>query len=271
MPKKQSKAKSFDKYFYYVNSVQSASHDAELLSSMYKKHGTSKLASLCLQEDFCGTADLCYEWVQLNKKYKAIGIDLDKKALAWGKNFHSDACSDDELNRIDLVHGDVLTPRQSKPDIICALNFSYSFLHSRAGLLNYLKKCHRSLNSGGLTILDCFGGPAYLKPHLDKRRNTHDKFTFWWEVKSFDAISNRISCAIHFQADQDTYRKDVFTYEWRLWSVPEITDIFKEAGFSEVHYWSEGLDVSGKGDGKFKVVKKEANCEAWVCYLVAKK
>jgi cyclopropane fatty-acyl-phospholipid synthase-like methyltransferase len=144
-------------------------------------------------------------------------------------------------------------------------------MEEREKLKAYFAKCYRSLAKNGLLVIDCFGGPEYLMPHSDKRRNSEMKFNYWWEVTSFDALSHRMTCKIHYQRDGEAIRKNVFAYHWRLWGVPEITDILNEVGFKEINYWSEGLDKNGMGNGRFRPITKETGCKAWVCYLVAKK
>jgi SAM-dependent methyltransferase len=261
---------AFDKYFHYTHSVQSAEHDAELLWKMMRKVWIGPLPKApVLQEDFCGTAALCYEWVRLGTNHQATGIDLDSNALAWGAQHHTSELSNKEISRVNLVHGDVMKDHGVKPHVICALNFSYFFIKDRSTLKQYFQACKRSLSKNGLLILDVFGGPEYLMPHSDQRRNHEQKFTYWWDVEMFDAITNQIKCHIHFKRDGEPQRRSVFTYDWRLWSIPEITDVLKESGFTKIEYWAEGLDRAGHGNGLFKPIKHETSCETWVTYIVA--
>jgi hypothetical protein len=263
--------RAFDKYFFYTNSVQSAEHDAMLLWTILKKNwSSSTLHSPVLREDFCGTGGLCFEWVKLGKKHQAIGIDLDPTALEWGQEHHRPALRHDQSSRIKLIEGDVLKNHKVKPHMICALNFSYFFLKDRKALKSYFTSCKRSLVKGGMLALDVFGGPNYLMPHSDQRRNDEFGFDYWWEVESYDAITSQIKTAIHFQPDGQRRRNRVFRYDWRLWSPSELTDILREAGFEAVKFWAEGLDAKGFGDGKFRRIHFEKDCETWVCYIIAK-
>ncbi len=264
---------AFDPYFHYVNSVQSPEHDAELLKKMYLKNSkpSAKDQLMVLQEDFCGTAALCYEWSKLGDNCCAVGVDLDKKALLWGQENHGSELTKNEFDRVKLICGDVLKDYKITPNLICALNFSYFFIRERKKMVEYFRAAYKSLAKDGILVLDAFGGPAYLLPHSDKRRNSEHKFNFWWEIESFDSITNEMECRISYQRDGEKRRHKVFSYSWRLWSVPEIVDMLKEAGFKGTQYWSEGLDKSGNGDGKFRIVKSEQNCKAWVVYIVAKK
>jgi len=274
MPKKltaRSARQEFDKFHYYTNSVQSAEHDAELLWTILRKTWTgTPLSRPVLQEDFCGTGCLCFEWAKLGSTHQAVGIDLDPEALAWGNSRHRARIKESQSKRVRLINGNVLHDHGVKPHMICALNFSYFFIKDRALLRKYFAACKKSLIKGGVLALDVFGGPDYLMPHMDRRRNDEHKFDYWWEIKKFDALSNDIDAAIHFKPDGQPPRKNVFQYHWRLWSIPEITDVLKESGFSQVEYWSEGLDDKGYGNGKFRRIKSETECETWVAYIIAK-
>ena len=263
--------KPFDKYFLYTNSVQGAEHDAELLWKMTRKIWSGPIPKdPILREDFCATAALCYEWVKLGKTHYAFGVDLDAKALSWGVAHHASELSPSQASRVQMIHGDVLHNHKINPHVICALNFSYFFIKDRALLKTYFTKCRQSLAKNGLLILDAFGGPEYLQAHIDRRRNADESFTYWWEVEMFDAITHQIKCHLHFQRDGELKRERVFSYDWRLWSLPEITDVLHESGFNHVEYWAEGLNKNGRGNGIFKPIKSEKDCATWITYLVAK-
>jgi len=274
MSRKHASAKAktpFDKYFMYTHSVQGAEHDAELLWKMTRKLWSGPLpAKPILQEDFCATAALCYEWVKLGKNHQAVGLDLDSTALGWGATHHSESLTESQASRVQLIHGDVLHNHKVYPHVICALNFSYFFIKERALLKKYFSACRKSLAKNGVLILDAFGGPDYLMPHIDRRRNNDESFTYWWEIETFDAVSHQIKCHLHFQRDGEKRRDRVFSYDWRLWSLPEITDVLRESGFKHVEYWAEGLDRKGRGNGLFKPIKSEKECSTWITYLVAK-
>ncbi|MES2856865.1 MAG: class I SAM-dependent methyltransferase, partial [Bdellovibrionota bacterium] len=74
----------FDKYWYYKKSVQSPDTDVEFLRSTYKEIRGKDPTTL--REDFCGTFSICCEWVKLNPKFKAFGIDLDSEPIEYGYN-----------------------------------------------------------------------------------------------------------------------------------------------------------------------------------------
>lgn len=272
--KKSGKSKSkspFDKYFLYTHSVQGAEHDAELLWKILRTCSDGNLPkNPTLQEDFCATAMLCYEWAKLGPNHRATGIDLDSAALSWGAEHHADSLSKAQLANVEMIHGDVLDNHNVRSNVICALNFSYFFIKERERLKEYFVASRKALAKNGLLILDAFGGPDYLVSHINQRRNKEEKFNFWWEIETFDAINNQIKCHLHFQRDGESRKNRVFSYDWRLWSIPELTDILHEAGFKNVQYWAEGLTSKGNGNGKFKPIHSEKDCRTWITYLIAK-
>ena len=76
----------------------------------------------------------------------------------------------------------------------------------------------------------------------------------------FNPINNHCTFAIHFKRDGEKKRKEVFVYDWRMWTMSELRDILIEAGFSKtVAYW-EGDDDEGGGNGEFYPSEEEENC-----------
>ena len=49
-----------------------------------------------------------------------------------------------------------------------------------------------------------------------------------------------------------------------MWSIPEVVEIMKEAGFAKTYIYWEGTDTDGEGDGVFTQVEKGEDCESWV-------
>ena len=77
---------------------------------------------------------------------------------------------------------------------------------------------------------------------------------------------------IHFKFPDGTKIKKAFTYEWRLWTLPELRELLLEAGFREVTVYWEGTDEeTGEGDGEWKATTVGEACPGWVAYLAAEK
>jgi hypothetical protein len=65
--------------------------------------------------------------------------------------------------------------------------------------------------------------------------------------------------------------KKAFSYEWRLWTLPEIRELLLEAGFSKATVYWEGEDEDGEGNGEFTPEAEGEPDPAWIVYIVAEK
>lgn len=264
---KSAKLKPFDKYEYYLDSVQSPDEDVKFLRRTYKE-ATGKLPKI-MREDFCGTFNLTCEWVKLDKSHLGIGVDLDPEPLEYGKTHNFLALKQSEKERVTLLQENVLTPTLPKADIINALNFSYWIFKKREDLKKYFANCYKTLNDDGVFVVDCFGGSDCQE--ANEHETEHEDFSYYWDQDSFDPISNEAMFYIHFKRKGEAKRERVFSYDWRMWSIPEVRDLMAEVGFKEsVVYW-EGTDEEGEGDGEFTLAEVGEECESWVAYIVGKK
>ncbi len=257
-------AKRFDKYRAYSEAVQSPYNDVRFLRRVYRELVGAE--PTVMKEDFCGTFALCCEWAKLGKEYRAIGLDIDPEPIEYGKSHYLHLLSPSAQSRVKILKKDVLSPLSTKVDITCALNFSYFAFHERATLLKYFSSVRKTLTKNGLFIVDIFGGPDYGTVYVDTKRLTDFVYTF--EQEYFDPISNRTRFRIHFTPRNSRPIKNAFTYDWRMWSIPEIKDLMKEAGFKDtVVYW-EGTARNGRGSGEFHKRSKGESCSIWVGYVV---
>jgi hypothetical protein len=92
-----------------------------------------------------------------------------------------------------------------------------------------------------------------------------------WDQDAYDPLSHRIQCFIHFRFADGSRLRRAFTYDWRLWTVPELKEVLAEAGFDEVAVYLESVGKDGWGTGTFRRVKRAEPCEGFVAYLVAQK
>ncbi len=265
--KAQSKAKDdFDKYSYYINSVQSPDTDVEFFEETYKD--LRKKKPEVLREDFCGTHKISCEWVKRNKKYKAFGVDLDPEPIEYGKENYQSELKESERNRIEIFQANVLDKDLPKADIIDASNFSYFIFKDRKSLLKYFKSVRKKLKKDGIFIIDVFGGS---KCHEANEEETdHGEYSYFWDQASFDPITNFTEFHIHFKRKGEKKREKVFSYDWRMWSIPELRDILEDAGFKKTHvYWEGTEEDSEEGNGIFTRTEVGEECEAWVAYIVS--
>ncbi len=260
----------FDKYALYEKAVQSPEEDVLFARKTYCE--LKKTNPKTLREDFCGTFQLCCEWVKLKKDHKACGIDVDSKPLHYGKTHHFLDLSEDQKRRIEIYKKSVLASNLPKVDIALAQNFSYYLFKERKDLKKYFKNVHKHLNQKGVFFLDAFGGPDSEIESEDQV--DHGDFVYYWEQEHFNPVTRSIICSIHFKKKYQKKKRSVFVYDWRLWTLAELIDLLKEVGFQKIHCYWEGVDSQGEGNGIFKLVKKEKDCEAcesWVTYLVCEK
>lgn len=229
----------------------------------------NKAEPTTLREDFCGTFSICCEWAKLGEEKRAIGLDIDPEPLEYGLKNHLPKLIKAQQRRVKPLQRDVLGKVSAKADIICALNFSYFAFHERVTLVKYFKSCYRSLTPGGLLVVDAFGGPQHGEPSVDTKKIPG--MTYYFEQQNFDPINNRTRFNIHFKPRPSKVRKLAFTYDWRMWSIPEIRDVMLDAGFKDVQVYWEGTGRNGRGSGAFYPRNRGESCKVWVAYIVGRK
>ncbi len=261
-------AATSDVYELYEEAVQNVEFEVDCILRFYRKY--RKKEPLSLKEDFCGTFALGCEWVKRNSKYTAIGVDLDSKPLNWGRKHHMSKLNQDALSRTKIFQANVLDVTRPQVDCIAAFNFSYWIFERPESLLLYFKKALMGLKKDGVLILDAFGGPMAEEEQEEEREC--EGFKYVWEHAYFFPVTREMGCKIHFHFNDGSKKRNAFTYHWRLWTPPELTDLLKEAGFKSVHWYWEGTDrKTGDGNGIFRETKKGENAQTWIAYIVALK
>lgn len=260
-------AKSADRHDLYEQSVQCPEADVRFLGRVFRtvrgRHART------LREDFAGTSLLCAEWVKSRAEREAWGVDLDTGVLEWGREHNIDPLGE-KAKRVHLVEGDVLTQKRPLVDIQVGFNFSYCIFHERKTLLKYFKAAYRSLGRDGAYFLDIHGG-AEAHDHL-----TEDKklpgFKYVWEQGAFSPVTHKRISWIHFHFPDGTKLKKAFTYDWRIWTCPELCDLLVEAGFKETRVYWEGTDSeTEEGNGIYRETKSGDNDPSWIAYVVGLK
>lgn len=256
----------FDKYELYRKAVQSAENDVVFIAETYKE--LKGKAPRVFREDFCGTFALSTEWIKLNPRHESVGIDLDPEPMAYGRQHYLSKLKPDQQRRMKLMEGNVLDPSLPKADIIAAMNFSYFCFKQRDTLKKYFANALKTLNKEGILLVDIFGGSQCYDAIEDTIK--HEGFTYYWDQTNFDPVTNEALFHIHFRVGGKKIEQ-VFTYDWRLWSISEIRDIMTEVGFRKTHVYWEGTAKDGSGDGNFTRVDHGEACESWIAYVVAEK
>lgn len=265
---RKSKAERADRHVLYEASVQCPEAEIDFVDAEFTRCRGRQ--ARYLREDFCGTANTACEWVRRRDDNYATGVDLDAEVLAWGQEHHVEALSPAQRKRIALVNDDVLTARTPLQDIVLAMNFSYWLFKERRQLRRYFRRVLETLNDDGIFFLDCYGGYDAFREL--KERTEHKGFTYVWEQVSFNPVNSHMACAIHFHFPDGSKLKRAFTYEWRLWTLPEIREILLEAGFSRTTVFWQGWDEDREdADGEFEPVESAAADAGWICYITAEK
>lgn len=265
-------AEQMDRHELYQNAVQSPDADLEFFIDTYKKlRGRPPLS---MREDFCGTALLSLEWCKSDPARTAIGVDLDEPTLEWGRK-HNLEPAGEVGQRVRLIHGNVLDKPDEQVDLTCACNFSYQVFKTRAALRSYFEAVRAGLKPDGLFIMDILGGTETMDELEEEREVDDEDFTYIWDQDKFDPITHDMICHIHFEFEDGSRMDRAFTYEWRLWMIPELTELLKEAGFSKVRvYWEEFVDDEDdedemEGTGLYYEQTEAEQQESWVNYIVA--
>lgn len=273
-PKKQKKSDAAalaDRHHLYELSVQCAEAEIDFVEQTFRDIRHRKPRSL--REDFCGTANVCAEWVRRNARNTAIGVDLDKEVLDWGRQHRLAGLTAKQRARVTLIKGNVLRARSEPVDMLLAMNFSYWLFKERRDLLRYFKAARRNLADDGVMFLDAYGGYDSFR-EIDEEREIDDDgdgFTYIWDQDAFNPINNNLICHIHFAFPDGSVMERAFSYDWRLYTLPEIRDLLHDAGFSRTTVYWQGWDEDGEASGEFYPAEDADADAGWICYIAAEK
>ena len=257
-----------DKYHCYQHAVQCVEAEIDFVEATFE--AIKGRPARTLREDFCGTAQTACEWVQRHQDNQAWGVDLDPLVMQWGEDNNVAAMDSGQQSRVTMLEADVMTAPVKQVDAVLAMNFSYFIFMERSQMIRYFESVKESLVEDGVFFLDAFGGYEAAKELIEEREC--DGYTYIWEQHSFNPINSQMQCYIHFETDEGVRMERAFDYYWRLWTLPEITEMLKVAGFRQVEVYWEGTDEeSGEGDGVYTATEVGTADAGWVCYIVAEK
>ena len=263
-------------HWLYEASVQNADTDLDFGKRVFSKHRKRQPQSV--REDFCGTAKVAARWVERNKKNTAWGIDFHQPTLDWGLKYNVADLTDEQKSRLHLLCDDVIEAEMPKVDLAFALNFSFCVFKQRETLLNYFKAVSTSLNDDGLFVLDIYGGTESVTAKSDDVREIPGfttpeglkvpDFEYTWEQAAYNPINHLTTCHIHFNVPDIGDFNKAFTYDWRLWTLPELQELLREAGFAKAEVYLHDFNDEGESDETFRLRKTYDNVEGWVAYVV---
>ena len=261
-------AANSDRHELYELAVQEVVAECDFIDKAWRAH-RGRLATT-IREDFCGTAKACTEWARRRPTNSAIGVDLDRSVILWGERRHRANLPESIASRITILEANVLDVETPEVETILAMNFSYFIFKERATLVAYFRRCFESLSADGLLLCDAYGG-SEAHSEVEEDRSL-DGFTYVWDQNQYNPITGDVVNHIHFRFPDGSEMKRAFTYRWRLWSLPEIQDAMREAGFVKTTVYWEGTDhKTGSGNGVFRPSTRGEACAGWIAYIVAEK
>ena len=267
-PRKGTIAYTADKYACYEEAVQCVESEIDFVDNTY--NAIRGRRARYLREDFCGTGNTSCEWVRRRKSNIAVGLDLDQRVLDWGLENKVGSLNAGQRGRITLLRQDVMEADCEPADMILAMNFSYQLFKARDRLREYFRKAHEGLRDDGILFIDAYGGHESYKEVKEKTK--HRNFTYYWHQKKFNPITGDMLCHIHFRFGDRSWLRNAFTYDWRMWTLPELQEILSEAGFRKVQVYWEGTDEeTGEGNGEYFPTSQGEDDPSWIVYIVSEK
>jgi SAM-dependent methyltransferase len=264
-----------DRHRLYEASVQGVEYDLDFFARVYRSIRGRRFTRL--REDFCGTAAMACAWALRGPRHRAWGVDLDRETLEWSRRHHL-AHMRGAARRVTLLRADVRRARLPRVDVIAAFNFSYWVFHRRRELVGYFRAARRGLAPGGLMFANAFGGSEATGTLTESRRIPASQaadgrrvppFTYVWEQARFNPVDHRLLCHIHFRLVDGRMRRRAFTYDWRLWTLPEIVDAMREAGFADARVYAEGWDDARHApDDVYRRRVRFEQQESWLAVVV---
>lgn len=184
-------------------------------------------------------------------------------------------------DRVHLLRENVLSVRTPPADLVGAFNFSFNIFKERTVLRDYFANVYKSLVRDGMFVLDELGGPEShsiikekrkIKDGVDVDGTPLETYTYIWDQADYNPITHEMRCHIHFAFKDGTRMNRTFTYDWRLWTIPELRDLLTEVGFRNIDVYLEGWDdETDEGDGIFRQRTRFDRWEAWSGYVLAEK
>lgn len=261
-------AERADPHVLYQRAVQCAESEIDFVDSTFR--ALRRRRASVLREDFCGTALVACEWVRRRPGNMAFGVDLDAAVLAWGRENNVSDLKPSQRSRITLINEDVMTVRTRPVDAILAMNFSYWIFKTRSALRAYFEKVHAALVDDGIFFLDAFGG--YDAFRVLRERTAFRGFTYVWHQADYNPVTGETICHIDFTFPDGSRLPRAFTYDWRLWTLPELRELLLDAGFSRATvYWQGWDEQKQEATGEFYPTEKGDPDAGWIAYLVAEK
>jgi hypothetical protein len=102
-----------------------------------------------------------------------------------------------------------------------------------------------------------------------ERRRIKGGFTYIWDQNQFDPISHEVVNYIHFEFKNGSKLERAFEYRWRFWTLPELVELLKAAGYSDVRVYWDVSDLDKDEEEDYRPRLRAQNQPGWLAYLVA--
>lgn len=264
-----------EKYKLYERAVQTPDLQASFMGQIHEAI-TGRKARV-FREDFSGTCMVSSHWVKEHPENIAYCLDLDPEPLEYGKKKHISKLKPAQQKRIHQRIQNVLEPTSEKADVVGAFNFSFNIFKEFETLVEYFKAVRASLKPGGLFVLEMCGGPEMMEVMEEKtkikKKNGKPWFTYIWNQQKFNPIDHTGYYSIDFQMADGTLHRNVFTYDWKIWTLPDLNRALREAGFADVQFfweYDEDLQLAegDKGVDGYHAVKEAPADKVYLPYVV---
>lgn len=224
---------NLSRYDLYELAAQAPEAEARFLRAV---HGG---APETLGEDFAGPCGIARAWIRLDDHHRALCTDRDPEPLEHARERVTRDLGAEALRRIEFHAADVREAR-GRCDVIASLNFAMGELHTRAELLTYLRHALARLHPRGILVCDTYAGPDALIPGSYEQRidSPHGAIHYTWRQVEADPLTHRVRNAMDFRLPGGVRMREAFTYDWRLWTIPELRDAFREAGFPRTQVYT---------------------------------
>ena len=102
-----------------------------------------------------------------------------------------------------------------------------------------------------------------------KEKMDFDGFTYVWDQAHYHPVTGYMKTHIHFRFSDGSKISKAFSYEWRLWTLPEIRELLLEVGFRNPIVRFEYYNDEGEGLGIWYPDDRGEASSAWIANITA--
>jgi len=126
-------------------------------------------------------------------------------------------------------------------------------------------------------VMDIYGGTEAVGTKLEPRKveaftaadgTKVPAFQYIWDQAEYNVIDHHVVNYIHFKLPAIGKIEKAFTYDWRLWTLPELQELLIEAGFKSAEVYLHDWTGDGESDDIYRRRTTYENALGWVAYVV---